>query len=259
MRLVLVQPQLQHVQGRSNLERLRRILLPLASRLETADVVLLPEHHDGRLDAQPYETEMCELARELGCHLVAGTQHRRDADGRIRNSGICVDAHGDVRGRYEKLRPYGAEQAIITPGRGMGELVLEGRRVLVMVCADFWFSDLFQRPEHAPDLVLVPALSVTRKSDPGYSRALWRHMAVARAYELGLYIGISDWAHPSQLPVLKTAGVAGFADPTTTRPEGLFEPLAEREVAFFELGFDALDAFREDRRARGFFWKPCTP
>ena len=102
---------------------------------------------------------------------------------------------------------------------------------------------------------LVPALSVTRKPTPEYSRALWRHLAVSRAYEYGVYVGISDWAHESELPVLPAAGVAGFADPTGTDPEKLFQPLGASAFAAHELDFERLEDFRRDRRSRGFFWK----
>jgi len=46
--------------------------------------------------------------------------------------------------------------------------------------------------------------------------------------------------------------VSGFADPTPSDPEQLFRPIEDR--ALIELDFSRLDAFRADRRARGFFW-----
>jgi hypothetical protein len=79
---------------------------------------------------------------------------------------------------------------------------------------------------------------------------------VARAYEYGVYVGISDWAPASTLAQLSPSGVAGFADPTATDPAALFLPTADRAVAIHGLDFPRLDAFRADRRQRGFFWKP---
>jgi predicted amidohydrolase len=143
----------------------------------------------------------------------------------------------------------------VEPGTLLGELTIEGRNLLVFICADFWFVDLLLRATRAPDLVLVPALSVTRKPSPDYSRSLWKHLAISRAYEFGTYVGISDWAHPSKLPILFTSGVGGFADPTTTDAERFFAPVGSSGVAVHELDFDALDAFRGDRVGRGFFWK----
>ena len=99
-------------------------------------------------------------------------------------------------------------------------------------------------------------LSVTRKPTPDYSRTLWQHLAVARAYEFGCYVGISDWGHPSELPLLFSNGVAGFADPTLIDPSRFFQPVGEAAVRAYPIDLDALDAFRKDRQDRGFFWKP---
>jgi predicted amidohydrolase len=253
MRLILVQAQLRHDAG-TNLDRIRAVLD--AQRIDFArdDVLLLPERFDLREEATPYERDVAELARSVGCYVVGGSHHERRPDGSV-NAGVVVDPSGAVVGRYEKLRPYALERQFVEPGTELGELTIEGRNVLVLVCADFWFVDLVLRATRAPDVVLVPALSVTRKSSPAYSRALWRHLAISRAYEFGTYVGVSDWAYPSELPVLFTAGAGGLADPTAVDPEKFFTPIAEAGVAVHELDFAALDAFRKDRIARGFFWK----
>src|SRR5207237_10145760 len=128
-------------------------------------------------------------------------------------------------------RPYSCERESVRPGRSIGEFTIAGRRILVLVCADFWFADVILGASALPDLLLVPALSVTRKPTPAYSRALWRHLAVSRAYEYGVYVGISDWAHESKLPALAAAGVAGVAAPTTTQPDEPFRPPGRSPVA----------------------------
>jgi predicted amidohydrolase len=124
---------------------------------------------------------------------------------------------------------------------------------LILICADFFFSDLIHLVTEPPDVILVAALSVTRKPTPHYARALWRHLAVARAYEFGAYVGISDWAHTAALP--SSAGVSGFADPTASDAGGLFIPTGDAGVAVHSIDRSALEAFRGDRRARGFFWR----
>jgi predicted amidohydrolase len=125
---------------------------------------------------------------------------------------------------------------------------------LVLICADFWFSDVFYRCEAPPDVVLVPALSVTRKPTPHYSRALWEHLAVSRAYEFGVYVGISDWAYQPWPLGVAPSGVSGFADPTAIEATGLFRPTSG-DLAVHDLDLESLAAFRRDRMARGFFWK----
>jgi omega-amidase len=254
MKLTLVQPELSHAPDADNLARIRALLAAARLDLASDDILLLPERFHLSDERGAYGRDVGALARELVCHVVGGS-HREIVDGESVNSGLAFDPRGRVVGRYEKLRPYGAERSFVRPGTVLGEFEIAGRRVLVLVCADFWFADLFARASALPDVVLVPALSVTRKATPDYSRALWRHLAVARAYEFGVYVGISDWAYPSELPVLFTSGVGGFADPTIVDPAHFFVPIGPHGVSVHELDFAQLEAFRRDRQERGFFWK----
>jgi predicted amidohydrolase len=254
VKLVLLKPQLHHAPEADNVGTIRRLLSDATPSLDPEDIVLLPERFDIGDSRERYEHDLVCLARDLGCYVVGGSHHE-PAQGGLVNSGLLLDARGQVCGRYEKLRPYATERAFVHPGRVLGELEIAGRRALVLICADFWFSDLFQRAAHLPDMVLVPALSVTRKATPEYSRTLWRHLAVARAYEFGTYIGISDWAHPSELPLLSASGVSGFADPTVVEPDALFSAVGPSGVGVYDLDFERLAAFRRDRVERGFFWK----
>jgi predicted amidohydrolase len=253
MKLILVQAQLQH-DGSTNLDHIRAGLDVARIDFARGDVLLLPERFDARVEAAPYERDVTALARSLGCHVVGGSHHERRTGGSV-NAGVVVDPSGGIIGRYEKLRPYASERQFVEPGTGLGEFTIDGTHVLVLICADFWFVDLVLRATRAPDIVLVPALSVTRKSSPDYSRALWRHLAISRAYEFGAYVGVSDWAYPSELPIHFSAGAGGFADPTALDPEKFFAPIGEAGVAVHELDFANLDAFRKDRVARGFYWK----
>jgi predicted amidohydrolase len=252
VRLILVQPQLRHDSEADNLARVRSALLSSQIEPRRDDIVLLPERVMLTTAPEDYAHAMRTLAAELGCTLVGGSHHEARGSALV-NTGMAVAADGRVLGRYEKVRPYGAERANVVPGTMPTVLEIGGKRVLVLICADFWFSDLVVFAPHPLDLVLVPALSVSRKPSPEYSRALWRHLAIARAYELGAYVGVSDWGHPSELPVLSTSGVGGLADPTSTVPEELFRPIAPSEARAFDLDFAALELFRQDRKDRGFF------
>ena len=248
MKLILVQPALHLAPDADNLGIIRAQLDAAHLDFDPNDIVLLPESFERRASPDRYRRELCALARGLGCHLVGGSHHER-VEGGIVNSGLAFDPSGNVIGRYEKLRPYATERLVVRPGVQLGEFVVAGRHVLVLVCADFFFADLFQRLTGVPDLILVPACSVTRKATPEYARTLWRCVAVARAYEFAAYAGISDWAYASELPA---SGVGGFADPATTAPERLFVPIGDAGVAVFPIDFSALEDFRADRRARGF-------
>jgi len=58
--------------------------------------------------------------------------------------------------------------------------------------------------------------------------------------------------HSSEWPT--ASGVSGFADPTRVDPGEFFLPTAG-PVRTYDVDWAALDAFRRDRVARGFFWK----
>jgi predicted amidohydrolase len=259
VQLILVQPELEHGPGTHNLDTLTRLLEPHAGTLGPQDIVLLPEHVVSGSTRAPYAEGIARLAQRLGCHVVGGSHHELRDPGSV-NSGLVCDARGQVVCEYEKLRPYADERKRVQGGGAFGELTIGGRRVMILICADFWFSDVFPRAQALPDLVLVPAFSVSRKPQPDYSRALWRHLAVARAYEFGVFVGISDWAY--RAPPWKpgdggrpASAVAGFADATTVDPAHFFVPLAQDWVRVFSLDFARLDSFRADRLGRGFFWK----
>jgi len=254
VRLILVQPELGVTPEADNFAAVRRTLEVSSIAPRADDVLLLPERVTALDSREEYLAALRSLASSVGCAVVGGSHHQRRNAAWV-NAGAAVGAAGQLLGEYEKVRPYANERAAVGPGRAPGQLEIAGRRVLVLICADFWFSDLFERATALPDIVLVPALSVSRKSTPDYSRALWRHLAVSRAYEFGCFVGVSDWGHGSALPLLRASGVGGLADPSTTDPDAFYRPIGATGASVFDLDFDALEAFREDRRARGFFWK----
>jgi predicted amidohydrolase len=253
MKLVLLQPALAYDAQADNLGIIARLLEPVAPALAPTDIVLLPEHVELQTSRAVYERGVSALAKQLGCHVVGGSHHEERAGGRV-NAGVVSDGSGQIIASYEKLRPYADERSRVAQGSRLGEVSIGGRQLLVLICADFWFSDLFSRTSLLPDVVLVPAYSVSRKPTPDYSRALWRHLAVARAYEFGVYVGVSDWAHTPKPHGLSPSAVGGFADPTRTDPAAMFAPITDG-YRVCELDFEALQAFREDRHARGFFWR----
>jgi predicted amidohydrolase len=253
-KLVLVKPELSYEPSMVNLSTLTQLIEAEQLVLAPTDIVLLPEHAVAERSRDLYLRGIAELARRFGCHVVGGSHHQQRGATKI-NAGAVCDARGQVIAEYEKLRPYAAERARVDSGDVLGELEIGAFRILVLICADFWFSDVFVRAKALPDLVLVPAHSVSRKPEPHYSRSLWRHLSVARAYEFGVYVGVSDWAHKRVPGMLAASGVSGFADPTTVHDDALFTPLVERAVQCFELDREKLLAFRADRLDRGFFWK----
>ena len=254
MKLVLLQPTLRAFETRSNIDTISSVLKTTAGKISPDDVILLPEHFSFSDDPEEYDNYIKELASVSGCTVVGGSHHRT-VDGKHINYGAAVGPDGRCIGTYTKQRPYFNEQNVVTPGNHVGEFTINGRNFLILICADFWYSDLILNANTLPDVILVPALSVSRKQTPEYSASLWRHLAISRAYEFGVYVGISDWGKDSSLPKHRTCGVGGFADPTQVVPQNLFQSIAETGISVFSLDFSALEKFRDDRRMRGFFWK----
>lgn len=252
MNLVLLQPSLRVSRDTDNLDRVRALLDRAAPILGSDDLVLLPEHILFTPEVESYESLICDLAREYGCAIVGGSHHERRKEGMVNAGAVALPGEGIVF-RYTKQRPYAHERRLVQPGRFHGIWEFHGIRILVLICADFFFGDWFHQGDPPPDLVLVPAFSVSRKPDPAFSRAVWMHTAVARAYEHGAYVGISDWDHDSQVPMYSTSGTAGFADPTQELASRLFHTVPAGGVWVAHPEPSRLAAFREDRRERGFW------
>ena len=215
------------------------------------DLLVLPELIGANSEPDQYTRTIRSLARRFGCYVVGGSSYRPGSDGVV-NAGIVVDSQGQTVTRYEKLRPYGSEiDAGISSGTKIGQFDLRGRSFAVMICSDLWFSETIASLGCHPDVLLIPSFSITQRGDPEKARQLWKHMLVARAYEYSAYVGVCDWAHPCEFEGLRASGVSGFADP---RPNGesFFEGNGNRRVVSYELDFDRLDSFRENRVSRGF-------
>ena len=254
MRLLLINPTLHSVDTRRNRDVIDSLLAKISGTILPTDVLLLPEHFTAEDDHGAYLECLQKIARETGCTVVGGSHHRH-IDGKRLNVGNVVDPTGLEIGSYEKLRPYFEEQKHVVGGSMPGEMSIGGRNILILICADFWYSDIILSTQVLPDVVLVPSLSVSRKPNAEYSRTLWRNLAVMRAYEFGTYVGISDWHENSTLRKYRTCGVGGFADPTSDDPQRLFQPVGQDGIEVYPLDFGALERFREDRRMRGFFWR----
>ena len=254
MNLILLQPQLHAFQDERNLIEIQSLIERCKPFITNDDLVLLPEHFTSSKDPEKYFEYVRGLAVDAQVTVVGGSHHR-EYDGKKVNYGCAVDKEGNVIGAYTKMRPYFDEQKHVEPGNIFGEFQIDGKNILVLICADFWYSDLLFQAQTQPDLILVPALSVSRHADANYSRTLWRTLAITRAYEFGAYIGISDWSELSSLPKYRTCGVGGLGDPTVTDPEKFYQPITSDGLTIFPLDFERLEAFRNDRKMRGFFWK----
>ncbi|MEV1287372.1 nitrilase-related carbon-nitrogen hydrolase [Micromonospora sp. NPDC049679] len=102
---------------------------------DAAEARSLAEPIDG-----PTVTGWSELARRLDVLLVGGFCEL-DADGRVRNSAVVVDATG-VRAVYRKAHLWDREKFVFTPGDAAPAVVDTAYgRIAVMICYDLEFAE----------------------------------------------------------------------------------------------------------------------
>jgi predicted amidohydrolase len=217
-------------------------------------IAVLPERFWRDDDERAYREAVATLARRWGCWVAGGSMHAERADG-VRNTGILVASDGAPAGEYSKRHPFAAEAlAGVVPGSGPAAFDAAGARVVVCICADLFDPSLFAAPCGGDGAaILVCAASTSRKPDPAFARALWTHVAVARAWERNACVAISDWAHAPHLPGVRTCGVSGFADPCREAPP-LFAP-APAPAGWFRVDRDGLRRLERDRSSRNFLWR----
>jgi len=249
LRVVLVQPAAWMADGPANLRAVATALAQ-AGPLDEHTVVVLPELIGATMSTAEYLSALRAVVAATGAWLVGGSHYGETAP--LMNSGVVLAPDGSVVDHYEKRNPYGIEHDHgVQPGDRHAAFMVDGRSVTVMICADAWFAELLLDPPTRADLIVVPSFSITRRP-PAFARALWRHLAVARAYEFSAFVAVSDWREGATYHGGPSAGVSGVADPFPDDPERYFTPAAEHLVSVHELDFAKLDGLRRDRLARGF-------
>lgn len=253
MKVFLTQLRAYHEDFEENFREVDRVLERCDTNFSSDDILLLPELVGGESSRSKYENLVSNLASQLGCFVVGGS-HNDAVRGLRFNCGAVADPTGTMVSRYQKLWPDGIElKNGIAPGTKTGHFEVAGGRVLVLVCADFWYSSvILSRLHPRPDLILVPTFSISLRSSPLAARSLWQSMAISRAYEFGVYVGISDWAHPCDYRGLKSSSVAGLADPRPQSHDGFFSPLGVHSIVGHDLELARLRWLREHRSTRAF-------
>lgn len=240
----------------ANVERLRAAESAAGPTEEPPDrrIALLPERWWRDDDEAAYRAAVRELARRWDCWVAGGSLHAERPDGTTRNTGLLVAPDGSVLGSYEKRHPFAAEAlAGVTAGAGPTTFALAGLQVTVTICADLFDPTLFHGAgPNDVAAILVCSASTSRKPDPAFARALWTHVAVARAWERNTHVVVSDWAHAPHMPGVRTCGVSGHADPTCEAPP-FFAP-TPAPATWFRLPLEPLTRLRRDRLSRNFLW-----
>jgi predicted amidohydrolase len=249
LRVVLVQPAAWSEDGPSNMDAVMPALAR-AGRFDAHTLVVLPELVGATTRTAEYLRGLRDIVAASGAWVVGGSHYGETEP--LVNSGLVLAPDGSVVDHYEKRNPYGIEHDHgVQPGDRHACFLVDGRSVTVMICADAWFAELLLDPPSPTDLIIVPSFSITRRP-PAFARALWRHLAVARAYEFSAFVAVSDWRQGATYHGSPSAGVSGVADPFPDDPERYFRPAAERTVSVHALDLAKLDGLRRDRLARGF-------
>lgn len=251
MRLVLTQPKRRLGEGK-DIAAIGRALERTGFAGAADDVIVLPEGvSDGQARGR-YEEMVASLAQCFGCHVVGGS-HVEMAGDKLVNEGVVMNGAGEIVARYAKSNPYGAERHYAADhGMGATRFRIGDAECLAMICADFFHAEMFQGLAARPDLIFVPAFSVSRKATPHMARARWRHAMIARAFEQAAYVAVSDWAYPVMGHISPSSGVAGLAQPDPPTPAELLQTLGRRSLGVFAIDLDAARLLRTDQQDRGF-------
>lgn len=170
-----------------------------ARRLETLDLLVLPELADGGYAAlaggatphtqgDPYFLRFAELSRRHNVCCIAGSSFVAGRSGRRTNTSLAFH-RGRLVHRYDKVhlfKPTG-DNRFFSPGRSFGTftVTLRGRRVRVgvVICYDLRFPELIRAlAREGMEILIVPARW------PKVRDEAWQTLLKARAMENQIFV-----------------------------------------------------------------------
>jgi deaminated glutathione amidase len=136
---------------KENLERVRTAL----AEASDAELAIFPEAAQVRFGADlaaaaepldgPWVTALAEAARRHETAVIAGVFEPAD-EGRVYNTAVAIDAHGNLAGSYRKLHLFDAfhdrESEKVVPGDTPVVVELCGIRIGLITCYDVRFPEL---------------------------------------------------------------------------------------------------------------------
>jgi deaminated glutathione amidase len=191
-----------------------RGLIEEAVREDRPDLLLLPEvwaFQGGSAEERQAAAEVIpggeayRLLQELAARhgvLIHGGSFLERGDGRVYNTTVVFDRHGDELARYRKLHLFDVvtpdgreyrESALVGRGRDVVTYAAEGVRIGCSICYDLRFGELYRRlAAEGAQVLMVPA-AFTLQTGKDH----WEILLRARAIE-------------TQCFVLAAAQVGGF-------------------------------------------------
>jgi predicted amidohydrolase len=136
--------------------------------------------------AGPLATEIASWARQLGCHVHAGSLVEAGEDSRLFNTAIMFGPDGSVVLTYRKIHVFGyeSEEARLLTGGDTTDVVDTALgRIATSTCYDLRFPELYRiMVESGAEIVIVPA------AWPQSRLAHWQLFTRARAVENQVYV-----------------------------------------------------------------------
>jgi predicted amidohydrolase len=135
----------------------------------------------------------------VGCRGLVGSATY--AQGRWWNSVLWFDGSGHVQ-RYDKSELSGLDRRHFEPGPMAGDVFLaDGVPIGVLACRELLFPGAWMRLKDRGVRVVFHVNNAVQPQD-----ALWTHILIARAIELGVFVcSVNNASAPQQLPSMLVA------------------------------------------------------
>jgi len=166
----------------SNVEDMRHRLDILMVRFPWTQMVLfseLAQHGPLHRFAQPYDNDaikqFCDDARRHKVWLIPGSFFEKTADGKIYNTSVVINPHGDIVTSYRKMFPFRPYEVDVEAGTEFCIFdVPDVGRFGLSICYDIWFPETTrQLTSMGAEVLLHPVLTGTTDRDA--------ELAIARA------------------------------------------------------------------------------
>jgi predicted amidohydrolase len=199
-----------------NAERVREALASAAE--QGADLAVFPEATQVRFGSDlraaaepldgPFGSGLAAAAKQTGVALVAGV-FEPAPDGRVYNTAVAFDGHGELVASYRKLHLFDAfghrESEVVAPGSGLVTCTLAGVKVGLEICYDVRFGELSRAlAVGGAELLVVPAAWAAGL----FKEEHWVTLVRARAIENTVWVAaVGQVPDVSEPPTKAATGV----------------------------------------------------
>ena len=199
-----------------NLDRVRKALAEAAA--QQADLAVFPEATQIRFGCDPrpvaaavdegFGADLAAAAADARVALVAGI-FTPAPDGRVHNTAVALDSHGELVAAYRKLHLFDAfgqqESALIAPGDQAVVTKLAGLSVGLQICYDLRFPELTRElAARGADLVAMPAAWGAGL----FKEEHWVTLTRARAIENTVWVAaVGQVPDPDEAPTRAPTGI----------------------------------------------------